>query len=181
MTMQLRIAAADLIDLQDTVPVGAADAGIAAPAPAADAPATGGLARGTVILTMRGEVPVEELAAGDRVITRERGMSMLRAVERVEAPAVSVRADSLGLGRPERDTTVAAGQHVAVRDWRAEALFGHEAALVPARRLADGAQVAAFGRAAFYRLVLDAPLTVYANGLETPTGRTETGVVALPA
>ena len=172
MTVQLRIAADDLIGLEDTVCVGT-DAGLAT--------ATGGIARGTVVLTMKGEVPVEDLRVGDRVITRERGMAVLRDVERVTAAAVTVRADSLGLARPERDTTVSADQHLAVRDWRAEALFGHGAALVPAGRLADGKQIAAFGEAEFYRLGFDADLTVYANGLETPTGRTERDVIALTA
>ncbi|WP_179379398.1 Hint domain-containing protein [Jannaschia marina] len=137
----------------------------------------GGIARGTVILTARGEVPVEHLRAGDRVITRERGMSVLKAVTGLTAAACSIRTDSLGLGRPERDTTVACDQHIAVRDWRAEALFDAGAALVPARRLADGKQIAAFGEADFFRLDFGTPLTVYANGLETPVGRTEDGIV----
>ncbi|UWQ20827.1 Hint domain-containing protein [Jannaschia sp. W003] len=171
MTMQLRINAADLIERHDTVPAGA-EAGIGV---------KGGIARGTVILTARGEVPVEALVAGDRVITRERGMSVLRAVEHVTSPAVTVRTDSLGLGRPERDTTVAADQHVTLRDWRAEALFEAEAALVPAARLADGRQIACFGEAEFVRLDFGTPLTVYANGLETPTGRTEDGVIEISA
>ncbi|CTQ51179.1 Hint domain-containing protein [Jannaschia donghaensis] len=139
----------------------------------------GGIARGTFILTAKGEVAVEHLVAGDRIITRERGMSSLSAVTQIVAPACSVRTDSLGLGRPERDTTVACDQHVIVRDWRAEALFDCVAALVPARRLADGKQIAAFGEADFFRLDFGTPLTVYANGLETPTGRTESGVVEI--
>ena len=139
----------------------------------------GGIARGSVILTMKGEIPVENLKVGDRVITRERGMAVIRAIDIVEGPACTIRTDSLGLARPERDTTVAADQHVTVRDWRAEVLFDAEAALVPARRLCDGKHVAAFGEAEFFQLAFDAPLTVYANGLETPTGRTETGVLEI--
>jgi hypothetical protein len=126
---------------------------------------------------MKGETPVEMLKVGDRVITRERGMTIIRAIETVEADACTIRTDSLGLGRPERDTTVAADQHVTVRDWRAKALFDADIAMVPARRLCDGKQIAAFGQAYFFRLVFDAPLTVYANGLETPTGRTERDVI----
>lgn len=151
----------------------------AAPVFVAPEPVKGGIAQGTVVLTARGERRVETLRAGDRVVTRERGMAVLRRIRRFSAPACAIRTDSLGLGRPERTTTVAATQHVAVRDWRAAALFDHGAALVPARRLADGRQIAATGEATFFRLEFDAPLTVYANGLEMPTGRTETGVVAL--
>ncbi|MCK0167177.1 Hint domain-containing protein [Jannaschia sp. S6380] len=151
----------------------------AAPVMAAPRSFKGGIAGGTVIRTARGEIPVEALTSGDRIATRERGMAVLTGVQRLTAPACAIRTDSLGLGRPERHTTVTACQHVTVRDWRAEALFDMGAALVPACRLADGRQIAAFGNAEFYRLTFDAPLTIYANGLEMPTGRTETGVVEM--
>lgn len=166
MTVQLRMNAEELVALAER-PV----------APAAETTVKGGIARGTIILTMKGEKRVEDLQAGDRIITRERGMSVLKSIETVTTPACTIRTDSLGLARPERDTTVAADQHVTLRDWRAQALFDAEAALVPARRLCDGKQIAAFGEAEFFRLDFGAPLTVYANGLETPTGRTEAGVI----
>ncbi|MFO6462887.1 Hint domain-containing protein [Jannaschia sp. KMU-145] len=147
--------------------------------PVAEATVRGGIARGSMILTAKGEMPIEQLKVGDRVITRERGMAVIRAIEAIEAPACTIRTDSLGLARPERDTTVAADQHVTVRDWRAKALFDADVAMVPARRLCDGKQIAAFGEAAFFRLAFDGALTVYANGLETATGRTETGVIEI--
>lgn len=151
----------------------------ASPAALADTAVKGGIARGTIILTAKGEVAIEDLKAGDRIITRERGMSVLKDVTVHTAAACSIRTDSLGLGRPERDTTIACDQHVTLRDWRAEALFECSPALVPARRLADGKHIAAFGEADFFRLDFGAPLTIYANGLETPVGRTEAGVVAV--
>lgn len=139
----------------------------------------GGLTRGTIVLTARGETPVEDLRPGDRIVTRERGIAVLRAIGRTTGPACSVRTDSLGLARPDRDVVVAADQHVAVRDWRAEALFEAEAALVPADRLVDGRHIARRGEAALYQLDLGAPLTIYANGLEVPTGRTEDGILEI--
>ncbi|WP_161793828.1 Hint domain-containing protein [Jannaschia aquimarina] len=171
--MQLRIDAKDLIAKEDTLPADVADA-------QEIASVKGGIARGTTVLTARGEVRIEELEIGDRVITRERGFAILRRIDRVDAPACTIRTDSLGLARPDRDTTVAADQHIALRDWRAKALFDTEAALVPASRLTDGKQISRFGEACFYRLSFDAPLTVYANGLETPVGRTEADVIEVP-
>ncbi|SDZ49613.1 Hint domain-containing protein [Jannaschia faecimaris] len=142
-------------------------------------PVRGGIARGTVVLTGKGEVAVENLKVGDRVITRERGIAVIKAINSMASPACMIRADSLGLGRPERDTTVAYDQHVMLRDWRAETLFDCDVALVPARRLADGKQIAALGDTDFFRLDFGKPLTIYANGLEAPTGRTEAGVVEI--
>jgi hypothetical protein len=171
MAIQLRINADDLIDLDDTVTAFPEDA----------LQVRSGIAKGTLILTARGETPVEDLKVGDRVITRERGMSRLEMITKTTASAVTVRANSLGLGRPEQDTTLAGSQHVALRDWRAAALFDADVALVPVQRLADGAQIAAQGDAEFFQLEFGTPLTVYANGLETPTGRTETGVIETAA
>ncbi|SFI47414.1 Hint domain-containing protein [Jannaschia pohangensis] len=169
MTVQLR-KNADTLAATDAVPVDLAGFAI-----------KGGVALGSIILTARGEVAVEDLRVGDRIITRERGMATLRAITTVTSPACTIRADSLGLARPERDITVAADQHVAIRDWRADALFGVQSALVPAARLADGKQIAVFGETLAYQLNLGAPLTIYANGLETPTGRTEKDLIDLTA
>ncbi|CTQ31766.1 Hint domain-containing protein [Jannaschia rubra] len=143
------------------------------------APATfrGGLAAGTPVLTARGLVAVENLRRGDRIVTRERGLAVLRAVTRHLSDTVVVRADSLGQGRPRRDTTLAADQHVTIRDWRAEALFDAPCALVPVARLADGRQIAAAGRAEVWRLDFGSALTIQADGLEAPSGRTESHVV----
>ena len=64
-----------------------------------------GLGTGTMVMTMRGEVAVEDLRAGDRVVTRHAGALTLRGVEaRTSRVApVRVRAGSLGHTRPERD------------------------------------------------------------------------------
>ncbi|MEL6587975.1 MAG: Hint domain-containing protein [Pseudomonadota bacterium] len=167
MTVQLRHNAEELVQLA------------AKPATRSDTQVKGGIAEGTLILTAKGETPVEALQAGDRIITRERGMATLQAVHATSGPACAIRTDSLGLARPERDTTVAADQHVTLRDWRAQALFDAAVALVPANRLVDGKQIAPVAQTKVFRLEFDVPLTVYANGLETPTGRTEGDVIDL--
>jgi len=100
---------------------------------------TGFLAQ-SIILTLDGEKPVGDIKPGDRVITRDSGMALVKAVHRhnIVTSAVHIAAGSLGDTRPDRDVTLPAGQMVLVRDWRAAALFGAPQALVPAERLVDG-------------------------------------------
>ena len=129
-----------------------------------------GLAPGTIVLTLDGELPVEHLAPGDRVITRDSGVAVLRDVRVSEdyvAP-VAIRAGSLGHTRPDRDMLVAPGTEVHIRDWRARALFGADTANVPAHRLVDREFVtdATPRRMRLYTLVFDSRHIVYADGLE---------------
>jgi hypothetical protein len=129
-----------------------------------------GICAGTTIMTMDGELPVEHLSVGDRVITRDAGMSVLREVRvaDVEIACIAIKAGSLGHTRPDRDMLVAPGALIHIRDWRAEALFGQRQATVPARRLIDGEYVAetAKARVRIFDLIFDHQHIVYADGVE---------------
>jgi hypothetical protein len=61
-----------------------------------------------------------------------------------------------------------AGQPILVRDWRAQALFGTDQAMVPAARLVDGAFVTHAGAAEvdLWQLDFDSPHILYLDGLE---------------
>lgn len=129
-----------------------------------------GLPAGTKVLTLDGELPVEFLAPGDRVITRDSGMATVRAVRvrAIRAEAVAVAAGSLGHDRPDADTILPATQQVLVRDWRARAIFGADRALVAVARLADGQYVRALGprEMRVVTLEFDREHVIYAGGLE---------------
>lgn len=133
-----------------------------------------GLPVGTRLLTLDGEMPVEYLAPGDRIITRDIGLSILRDIRVIDADChcVTVRAGSLGHTRPETDMVLPATQRVLVRDWRARALFGMKAALVPASRLVDGdfVTLGPKRRMRLIQLCFDAPHILYADGLEVESG-----------
>lgn len=110
------------------------------------------------------------LAAGDRIITRDSGMALLRAVEVQERRCDTVRiaAGSLGHTRPEVDLVLPAQQRVLVRDWRAKAMFGARELLVPALRLVDGKFITRGGteRLQLVALRFDRPHILYADGIE---------------
>ena len=125
---------------------------------------------GTPVLTLDGELPVEFVQPGDRILTR----SGSRRVKQVEvtvvqnARVVKISHDTLGVDRPSEDVTVSAGQQILIRDWRARAMFGATEAMIPAARLVDGeyirAEVAAEAR--FFTLSFDEDAVIYAGGLE---------------
>lgn len=141
----------------------------AAARPADTAPALG-LPMGTTVLTLDGALPVEHLTPGDRVVTRA-GVRRLAAVTVTavrDAAMVAVAPGALGHDRPDWPLLLPAAQTVLVRDWRAQAMFGAPAALVPVARLVDGTflvhQMVAEVR--LFALHFDAPAVVYADGVE---------------
>lgn len=129
-----------------------------------------GLSAGTVILTGDGEIPVEYLSPGDRVITRNAGMVRLTAIDHADerVGAIHFSASSLGHTRPEDDIILPAQQRVLIRDWRAKAFSGMRHSLVRAGALVDGEFVRDLGlrEMRLHRLYFDRPQVIYAGGLE---------------
>ncbi len=108
---------------------------------------------GTRIATPRGEVAVEDLRVGDRVITRDHGLQAIRwigarALSRTElalAPdlrAVRIRAGALGHGLPERDMLVSPNHRMLVMSEHTRLFFDEAEVLVAAKHLADGKGIA---------------------------------------
>lgn len=131
-----------------------------------------GIAAGTPVLTLMGVQPVEFIAPGDRVITRN-GARTVRAVEISEidlARVVRVSEGVLGKDRPEADIHVTPEQAILIRDWRAKALAGATQAVVPAEKLADGEYIRVETQDSIRVVTLrfDEPEVIYAAGLELP-------------
>jgi Hint domain len=129
-----------------------------------------GLTMGTKVMTMEGELPVEFLSPGDRIVTRA-GVRCLTAMSvRVERDVEMVRigASTLGFDRPGTETLVPINQMILIRDWRAQALYGAPQALVAAGRLADGEmiKVETVAEARIFTLAFDSDVVIYADGLE---------------
>ncbi len=101
---------------------------------------------GTLIATPRGEVPVESLRVGDKIITRDNGMQEIRWMGRKDltwaelsvAPhlkPVLVRQGSLGNGLPERDMMVSPNHRLLVANDRTALYFDEHEVLVAAKHL----------------------------------------------
>lgn len=80
---------------------------------------------GTMICTLKGEKPVEELSVGDRVVTRDNGLQTVRRISRREydygqlsvvkhLQPILVSAGALGKGLPERDMLLSPNQRLLV-------------------------------------------------------------------
>ena len=104
-----------------------------------------GLGLGTGVLTAEGELPVEYLEPGDRIVTYDRGLVRLGGIDVRIVPrsdTVHVRPAVLDPDAGLRDFTLSARQQILVRDWRAQVLWHRPVALVEARRIVDGAHIA---------------------------------------
>ncbi|PXW70377.1 Hint domain-containing protein [Loktanella sp. PT4BL] len=109
---------------------------------------------GTMIATPRGEVAVETLKAGDRILTRDNGIQTINWVgqkrldfmELKKAPQlrpILIAAGALGDGMPERDMMVSPTHRVLITSHKAELYFGQSEILVPAKYMLaiDGVSV----------------------------------------
>ncbi|MBI1172019.1 type I secretion protein [bacterium] len=137
---------------------------------------------GTLIATPRGEVPVESLRAGDRVITRDNGMQEIAWVGRrdmgwtdlVAAPhlkPILVRAGSLGNGLPEQDMIVSPNHRLLVANDRTALYFDEHEVLVAAKHLVSPKGVQAIDAAgvSYIHFMCERHEVVLSNGAWTET------------
>ncbi|WP_298678478.1 Hint domain-containing protein [uncultured Lentibacter sp.] len=134
------------------------------------APAAAGIPLGSVVLTLEGALPVEFLTPGDRVITRDTGMAILRSVDvsEAECDVVFVGAAALGPSRPDSNSLLAATQKLLVRDMNYRPTTAQDQAFFTARELVNGSSVRETGRQKLklFKLNFDSSHVVYVNGLE---------------
>lgn len=106
------------------------------------------IARGTLITTDRGDVPVENLKPGCKVLTQHNGFqeivsTMSRIVganelrRNIRLYPVRITAGALGSGLPKRDLTVSRQHRMAVKSSISERMFGSDTVLVAAIRLTE--------------------------------------------
>lgn len=106
------------------------------------------IARGTLITTDLGDVPVESLEPGCKILTKDNGFQELvlklsRVIDRnalrsnAKLYPIRITAGALGSGLPKRDLLVSRQHRIAVRSNIVRRMFGSETVLVAAIRLTD--------------------------------------------
>lgn len=101
---------------------------------------------GTLIETLRGPCPVEQIACGDRLLTRDSGYQPVRWVGRRDLTAGNLAANpalrpiliergALGPGRPDRDMMVSPQHRVLLSGGRTELVAGESEVLAAAAHL----------------------------------------------
>lgn len=132
---------------------------------------------GTLILTARGEIPVEKIAADDRVMTRDHGLQPVRwagrrdlsqidLLVRPEFLPVRIAQGALGPGLPERDMAVSPQHRMLVSGHRAELLFGVPEVLVAALHMVGlpGIDRTVVPSVSYVHLMFDRHEIILANG-----------------
>ncbi|WP_298921412.1 Hint domain-containing protein [uncultured Roseobacter sp.] len=129
-----------------------------------------GLITGTKIRTPDTEMAVQDLKAGDDVMTRNGGAVSVSQLETVDlvTQAIQISAGSLGALQPDHDVLLPADQMVLIRDWRANSLLGQPQAMIAALALVDDEFIQDHGEQllTLHRIYCGAPRVLYANGLE---------------
>ena len=148
-----------------------------ATAPVACSPVTPCFTPGALIATPRGEVPVESLRPGDKVITRDTGVQEIRWVgsrtlsraQLAEMPSlkpVLVKAGALGFGLPERDMLVSPQHRVMVAGSMVRANLDEAEVFVKARDLVNHGTIRMVEtlRTTYIHLLFDRHELVMSNG-----------------
>ncbi|KAJ55840.1 hypothetical protein ACMU_08690 [Actibacterium mucosum KCTC 23349] len=139
-------------------------------------------AEGALILTPGGYVAVQDLAEGDRVITRDHGAQPIKWIgaRRLDKQFLSTNPTmypirltkgSLGGDLPESDLMVSRQHRFLMRGWQAELTFGaSEGVFVPAHALVNDGTIRVnrdVDAVTYYHFAFENHEVVTANGVET--------------
>lgn len=139
------------------------------------------VARGTLIETPCGPVPVETLAAGDLVTTLDQPPQPVRWIGSRQVSSAELRTDpalfpvrikqgALGPQRPNRDLLVTQNHRIFLEDWRAELLFGEPQVLVPAKALLNDVTIVrdySVDEVEYFHILFDDHHVIFTDGAPT--------------
>ena len=140
---------------------------------------------GTLVTTQRGEFPVEHLAVGDRVVTRDNGIQPIRWIGMTKMFVYDFQADphllpvfirqgALGKGLPERDMMVSPNHRVLVANARTSLRFSEREVLVAAKHLTtQGVHTVQSSGTTYIHFMCDRHEIVLADGIWTESFQPE--------
>lgn len=142
--------------------------------PAAALSALPSLVSGTTIATLAGELPIETLKPGDKIITRDFGAVPLGWIGRSQAigkgtsSSILIKAGAIG---NHADLMVSPNQCVLLLNPVSELFFGTNTVLVPAEYLIDGQSIrlAEQDDVEHWHLLFDRHHVIYAGGAMVET------------
>ncbi|MCJ8139543.1 Hint domain-containing protein [Falsirhodobacter halotolerans] len=135
--------------------------------------------RGTMIMTEQGEVPIEDLKAGDMVLTMDHGfqpirwigstrLSALDLIQRPNLRPIRIQKGAFGPNLPEADLSVSPQHRVLIRSKVADRIFATREVLVAAKQLLQlpGINVESqIIEVEYFHMMFSQHEVVYANGL----------------
>ena len=138
-------------------------------------------ARGTLIKTENGVVPVEDLVEGMLILTQDHGLQPVRWIgsRKISADTlrthpnlrpIRIRANALGTNTPAQDLLISPQHRVLVRSKIAQRMFGAMEVLVPAKQLCQltGIDIADdVSEVEYFHFLFDQHEVVYSNGAES--------------
>jgi len=127
---------------------------------------------GTRILTSKGEVAVDDLTAGDQVVTMDHGLQTIRWIgscRRIATGAFAPIRFRKGVMGNTRDLLVSPQHRMLVKGWQAELLFNETEVLVPAKALLSdhGVTRQTGGQVTYFHILFDKHEIIYAHGCPT--------------
>ena len=125
--------------------------------------------RGTRIATVSGDRCIEDLVAGDLVLTMDRGYQPIRWIGSSKRPAtgdvapILIRKGALG---NDRDLRVSPQHRMLLQGWQAEMLFGEEEVLATAKSLVNDHSILRDegGEVEYFHMLFDTHEIIYAEG-----------------
>ena len=139
--------------------------------------------KGTMIMTITGERPVEELKTGDLVLTSDAGFQPLRwignrrlsAAQLAQSPnlrPIRIRRGALGLDLPTRDLVLSPQHRVLIATPAVERMFGTSEILVAVKHLTELEGIDVIDDAPgvdYWHFLMDRHQVVFSNGARTET------------
>jgi Ca2+-binding RTX toxin-like protein len=125
--------------------------------------------RGTRIKTDRGEVAIEDLSRGDRVLTLDNGYQPIRwigSTRRLAAGALAPIQISAGVLGNDRDLRVSPQHRMLLRGWQAELMFGELEVLATAKSLVNDGTIRRIegGEVEYFHMLFDQHEIIFAEG-----------------